>query len=395
MKLHLIVSMILFSMASHSSCNLFGYGLDDVVSSEKEVGQIEIKSEEKFNEIIDNVSSLYKDQIARMGKTFNVKKYWNENHVNAYANKSETSWTIFLYGGVFKAKQATEDSLALVVCHEIGHLLGGAPFYSGTAASAEGQADFWATSICFKKYTEVFKKNTDSADLTINSLCSDSPDTNNCHRNLQASLDLAKVLARDSNKEPSYSINLAKVLKATKEDHPDPQCRLETYKRGYFCDLPFDDEEFISKSNTDKLTTDFKCPTQIDGTTVYLEQRPTCWFNQYVNTMYADWKKLVKSKTLLGLKKSSIEIKFANHLKGDYTIILEPDQNSDTNQYISIPNNRISVSLGNNETLKTFKFDFQFIKKANKKLSLNLVILKEDAQIGSLPIEFEAYSSAL
>jgi hypothetical protein len=68
------------------------------------------------------------------------------------------SKNMLILGGTTRAKGMTKDAYAAAVCHELGHVLGGAPYQTikgSEWASSEGQADFFAASVCLPEY---FKK---------------------------------------------------------------------------------------------------------------------------------------------------------------------------------------------------------------------------------------------
>jgi hypothetical protein len=58
-----------------------------------------------------------------------------------------------VYGGLARHGEITPDGFALVLCHEIGHHLGGVPRYSGANgwASNEGQSDYFAATKCLRR----------------------------------------------------------------------------------------------------------------------------------------------------------------------------------------------------------------------------------------------------
>ena len=79
--------------------------------------------------------------------------------MNAFAKQGASTWEVHMYGGLARHQAVTADGFALVVCHELGHHLGGAPqkvdwFGRLRWASNEGQADYWGTAKCFRKLLE-------------------------------------------------------------------------------------------------------------------------------------------------------------------------------------------------------------------------------------------------
>ena len=65
------------------------------------------------------------------------------------------SKSMLIFGGTTRVQGMTKDAYAAAVCHELGHVLGGAPYQTINGAqwsSAEGQADFFAASVCLPRY---------------------------------------------------------------------------------------------------------------------------------------------------------------------------------------------------------------------------------------------------
>jgi hypothetical protein len=63
--------------------------------------------------------------------------------------------SMMILGGTTRVEGMTKDAYAAVICHELGHVLGGAPYQTIHGAewvSAEGQADFFAASVCLPRY---------------------------------------------------------------------------------------------------------------------------------------------------------------------------------------------------------------------------------------------------
>lgn len=62
---------------------------------------------------------------------------------------------MMILGGTTRVKGMTKDAYATIICHELGHVLGGAPYQTINGvewSSAEGQADFFAARVCLPKY---------------------------------------------------------------------------------------------------------------------------------------------------------------------------------------------------------------------------------------------------
>jgi hypothetical protein len=212
-------------------------------------------NENDLNEITDRILKIYSDFTK---KNYNAKivfnKNWNDDQVSAYATRPvDGEFHVTVSGGIVRAKGMTKDSLALVLCHELGHHLGGAPrtaLYNGWPSS-EGQADYFASAKCLKKY--FFELQNDEVDITSNipekviQDCNASypnfTDMKICVRTILASLDFANFL----NQLPSAKIPVkletpdTKVVKGTNiNDYPRPQCRFDTLYSGALCTISAD-----------------------------------------------------------------------------------------------------------------------------------------------------------
>ena len=74
---------------------------------------------------------------------------WEDERVNALASRVPGVWKIEVFGGLLNHPELDDDELTLVLCHELGHHLGGTPTASRQGWSAcEGQADYWSASAC-------------------------------------------------------------------------------------------------------------------------------------------------------------------------------------------------------------------------------------------------------
>ena len=114
-------------------------------------------TEAQFNRVIDRVSELHRDEVTDAGGELMVERKWSDGTVNAYAKQKNGKWILAMFGGLARHPDITEDGFALVVCHELGHPIGGAPkkIKSNTPlywASNEGQSDQYGLQRCLRKY---------------------------------------------------------------------------------------------------------------------------------------------------------------------------------------------------------------------------------------------------
>lgn len=72
--------------------------------------------------------------------------------VNAEIIKTENEVSIKVMGGMLMHPRMNHDTLKLLLCHEIGHYLGGPPHKMRNGwSSTEGQADFYSSLECVRR----------------------------------------------------------------------------------------------------------------------------------------------------------------------------------------------------------------------------------------------------
>jgi hypothetical protein len=199
--------------------------------------------------------------------------------VNAYATRELESWTVYVAGGIARAKGMTKDSLALIVCHELGHHLAGAPRtfrYDGWPA-AEGQADYWASSKCLKKYYAELLGEEISIEQNIpEKVLADCTNTFGssaqmkiCVKTMIATIHFSHFLnTLPTTRTPTSVMGKDnRIVKGTNtNDYPRPQCRIDTLYQGSLCTINADAET----SDNDPLLG--HCNEGTIGT------RPLCWY---------------------------------------------------------------------------------------------------------------------
>lgn len=208
----------------------------------------------QFNAIIEKVETIYSPVISAMGARLVIERLWANTKVNAFAKRDTPKvWTVQMFGGLARHSSITPDGFALVLCHEIGHHIGGAPKYRSLTTpwgSSEGQSDYFATLKCLR---QVFlNDNNDqivktlAAPAALVSACRKSftkGDVSICVRSGMAGASVASLFASMSNaKLADFSTPDTTVVAANFEKHPATQCRLDTYFQGAICDKSFNEE---------------------------------------------------------------------------------------------------------------------------------------------------------
>lgn len=186
-------------------------------------------SKAEFSQVI----SLIRQEFSYLSLANNRKLKFFTSYESDWAQAFARRWEddeIHVYGGFAKIRGANQDSFALIVCHELGHLHGGYPYSNADLAlSVEGKADYWATNVCLPKIIPLLKTRTATgASLSI---CSDEI----CARTLDASLVVAGHFARNERGEkPSLSKKDPTIVSEILKTHPSAQCRLDTLVAGFF-----------------------------------------------------------------------------------------------------------------------------------------------------------------
>lgn len=237
-------------------------------------------TKEEFDQVIDEVSDIYAPRIARrLGKLI-VSRQWGNTLVNAFASRLGPIYSVTMTGGLARHPEITRDGFALVMCHEIGHHIGGAPkggFMRGWS-SVEGQSDYFASLKCLR---ELFKKDDNVALISshkvpaiVKEACEDiykiEEEAAVCQRIALAGQSVSDLFAALKKEGPArFETPSTQVVSETDRKHPHFQCRLDTFFQGALCDRPL--EEKLSQRNPYKGICDVK-----NGDKLGL--RPSCWF---------------------------------------------------------------------------------------------------------------------
>jgi hypothetical protein len=209
--------------------------------------------EERFNSIIEKIHEIYSPIFSEFGGVFQVVKKWNDGTVNAYAEREGENWKVVMYGGLARHQAITPDAFALVMCHEIGHHLGGFPRYSGYHwASNEGEADYFGALKCLRRIWQ-FENNAEVVrTLRIPKYLMEScqknwlriDDQNLCIRVGMAGDSLARLFSAISPNHwvAKFHTPDPKKVNVTLNSHPATQCRLDTFFQAALCEKSFQEE---------------------------------------------------------------------------------------------------------------------------------------------------------
>jgi hypothetical protein len=243
-------------------------------------------TEAQFNAVLDRTSRLYAPVIAQRGGTLKINRLWTDSTVNASAQQNGSSWVLNMYGGLARHQATTEEGFALVVCHELGHHLGGAPkiqsWFGGNWATNEGGADYYANLKCLRNFFAEDDNQTlvdaAKADGRLSAfaanLCdqefSKGVDRLLCKRATLGGISVANLF-HDLSKNaatPDFATPDTSVVKKMNDAHPATQCRLDTYLAGSICNVD------ATVANSD---TDYRQGSCVEGV-AKVGFRPRCWF---------------------------------------------------------------------------------------------------------------------
>jgi hypothetical protein len=131
--------------------------------------------------------------------------------VNAEVVKENGVVAIVVWGGMISHPKMTAQTFYLLLCHELGHFLGGPPLKSRTGwSSTEGQSDYYSTISCVK-------------DLGLDE-----------GQFINAALALTSIYAEVTKQAPPrLDACDESVATRTNYGYPTIQCRLDTLLAGW------------------------------------------------------------------------------------------------------------------------------------------------------------------
>jgi len=243
-----------------------------------------------YDRALDKIEALYTKIVADHGGVLKLNRMWSTAEVNSSATRKGKSWIVNAYGGLARYKTMTYDGELMVLCHEMGHHLGGFPTYPGVLggswASNEGQSDYFATMKCFRRIIENDDNEAILATMDVPSevskACqisySSDKDIAICKRSSMTGKVLAQVLyelghssARSSEPDtpPAFDTPTSAEVSTTNNNHPLAQCRLDTYFAGAICSV----SPMIEFSKSEGQTG--ACNQELGDAFGF---RPRCWY---------------------------------------------------------------------------------------------------------------------
>lgn len=162
------------------------------------------------------------------------------------ADHQATHLAVVLNTGLLNSPRLSPDALRMIVCHELGHLFGGRPRKSipmewdgpidedgFSFMSAEGQADYYASFVCFRELVKT-QEGEDIVSVDWNRVgpllfqkCSAD---NLCLRAAIGGLDFLNLVQDFPISCESHDPKVTTML--IRDSYPERQCRLDTLIEG-------------------------------------------------------------------------------------------------------------------------------------------------------------------
>jgi hypothetical protein len=238
-------------------------------------------SEEQFNLVISKIETIYAPIVSSLGGSLRIARKWEDGTVNANATRMGLTWHVNMYGGLARHEAITEDGFALVLCHELGHHIGGAPKvlnFISKWASNEGQADYFSSLKCLRKVflnddNESIVQNTKAPAILVDACKKNHQNKDDqfiCIRTGLAGQSVSNLFAAMRNQpEAKFETPDSTIVSMTNDRHPNYQCRLDTYFQGALCGADFNED--VSQKDEVQGT----CHQELGH---QLGLRPKCWF---------------------------------------------------------------------------------------------------------------------
>ena len=228
-------------------------------------------SKKEFDEVVRRIKNIYAPKALDRGRILEITSLWEHEHEGftaVYGASTNTKWQIYIYNGGYTktfSETMTIDTVALLVCHEIGHYFGGPPretqyvisqlqrdqgIQPWVPLSSEGQADYFATWKCLK---ECFKGDDNQSVMAskkispiVQKKCEEAyPNVQEsliCQRSNMAAFSYMQTIIAKAKRKGEV---LPPVSFETPDPHfvsetllnwyPDLQCRLDTFFQGSLC----------------------------------------------------------------------------------------------------------------------------------------------------------------
>lgn len=241
MKYLLVLFISLQSIAAVKSLKNSSYmlGADAVTNSEVK--------ETEFGALARDIHKLYYPRAKKEGKEIVLFLDWSTPYFSAWATHPDDKYQINFWGGFARIPGMLTETWEFVVCHEIGHILGGKPridIKDSRWASAEGQSDHFAVNKCLPFYYKTYNKTDFDSRKSLPfelSNCLEAYEQNIeqniCMKILRAGrgfIDVLGYLSLDTH-NADYRTPAPPTIELLNKGYPSSQCRLDIFVQGSLC----------------------------------------------------------------------------------------------------------------------------------------------------------------
>lgn len=206
----------------------------------------------------DDLNLLSQQFIEVIGKRKELQSYSlqiefleGRTSINATFHYRKPNINLLFYQGLLDHEDLKPSVFLSVACHELGHIIGGAPKYDlawNSYVGYEGQSDYFVSLKClrwlledsfFQKY--LLQYQTQSQDPFVIQQCQEQFKSEDqikvCRMSAQAGLEFIQFFenVKEEDFYSSFGTPDSLVAGGTYGIHPDFQCRLDTFLAGALC----------------------------------------------------------------------------------------------------------------------------------------------------------------
>lgn len=293
LKLLCFATVLLASVASHAT--FLPVDLQEEAQAELTDANI---TEQEFKDILQRIQKHYAPKAKLHGGNLKVSGSWKGNKLNAGARQIFGFWQVNITGALARRPELTKDGFTMIVCHELGHHLGGYAFapadmpIGGVWAASEGQADYFASQVCARSLwsseTEINSQSRSKVNRIAKQMCNEAwnkvDEQNLCYRIMNASESMTTTMANLMKKPaPSFETPDTDVVAQTISTHPKVQCRFDTSVQGSLCTATFNENVIPGKTTSGgKFGVEAEREAAANSCMKYsnysMGLRPSCWF---------------------------------------------------------------------------------------------------------------------
>lgn len=293
MKMFVALTLALFSIQASASFLPVDIQEDLNITRQSDMTEAEYKS------ILSNVEQIYAPIAKMHGGRLSISGSWKSSTLNAGARQMFGFWQVDISGALARHPDLTRDGFTLIVCHELGHHLGGYAFapsdspLMGVWAASEGQSDYFATQACVRKLwsneTATNSEFRSTVSKVVRKTCdaawNNSGEQELCYRALAATESMTKTMASILKLPAPPKIESPDQTEVAKTSarHPKTQCRMDTSVQGALCQATFDEKLIPGKKTSGgKFGVEAEREAAATSCMAYSNYnsglRPACWF---------------------------------------------------------------------------------------------------------------------